>query len=93
MMERPWLSSYDDGVPKQFEYPLKTLPELLRQIADRFPDSPAIHYFGFKMTYRELDEDADRFANLLIQGGSSQGKGWRFTCPIVPRRSSPITAP
>jgi long-chain acyl-CoA synthetase len=84
MMERPWLSSYDDGVPKQFEYPLKTLPELLRKIADRFPDSPAIHYFGFKMTYRELDEDADRFANLLIQEGIQPGERVALYLPNCP---------
>ncbi len=84
MTDKPWLSSYDPGVPTTLEYPEDTLPELLNKISTRFPNVPAIHYFGFSMSYRELDEKVNQFANLLISGGVKPGDRVALYLPNCP---------
>src|SRR5438067_1837780 len=66
MNERPWLSSYDERVPK-------TLPEILEMMAGKFPDHPFIHYFGTTLTYREVNRLVDQFVNLLQAEGIKPG--------------------
>lgn len=84
MNERPWLSSYDEGVPKTLEYPEKTLSGLLEQMAERFPEHPFIHFFGTKMTYREVNEKVDQFANLLAAEGIKPGDRVALYLPNCP---------
>ena len=84
MNDRPWLTSYDEGVPKTLEYPEYTLSELLNQIASRFPDNPALYYFGSKMTYRELNKKVNQFANLLTQEGIKPGDRVALYMPNCP---------
>jgi long-chain acyl-CoA synthetase len=84
MIEKPWLSSYDEGVPKTLEYPEKPLPDLLRDIKARFPLNPAIHYFGSQMDYQELDRLVDKFANLLIKEGVQPGDRVALYLPNCP---------
>ena len=84
MTEKPWLSSYDPGVPKTLEYPESTLPELLGRTAARFPNAPALYYFGSRMTYRELDAKVTRFSNLLIREGIRPGERVALYLPNCP---------
>ncbi len=83
-MERPWLSSYDEGVPRNLEYPEFTLPDLLKHIARQYPNNPAIHYFGTTYTYKELNRKADQFANLLIKEGVKPGDRVALYLPNCP---------
>ncbi|WP_084531884.1 non-ribosomal peptide synthetase [Nocardia miyunensis] len=46
-----------------------TLPELLTATAGRYPDHPAVVANGRTITYRELDDQADRLAGLLSEVG------------------------
>lgn len=84
MKERPWLASYDEGVPKTLEYPEKTLPEILADVAGRFAGNPALYYFGSRMTYGELHEKADRFARLLVREGVKPGDRVALYLPNCP---------
>jgi len=84
MNERPWLTSYDEGVPQTLGYPEHTLPELLDQVNLRFPDVAALHYFGSKMTYRELNEKVNQFAHLLLKEGIKPGDRVALYLPNCP---------
>jgi long-chain acyl-CoA synthetase len=84
MNEKPWLASYDEGVSQTLQYPEKPLPELLRDIAGRFPQNPAIHFFGTRMDYAEWDRLVDRFANLLIKEGVQPGDRVALYLPNCP---------
>ncbi len=84
MNERPWLSSYDKGVPQTLEYPEFALPELLNQMTARFADNPALYFFGSRMTYRALNEKVNQFANLLIQEGIKPGDRVALYLPNCP---------
>lgn len=52
---------------------IRPLHEYLRHYARTIPDKPAMIYYGRTLTFRELDELSDRFANYLLAHGVSKG--------------------
>jgi long-chain acyl-CoA synthetase len=66
-IDRPWLSSYPEGVPAEIdldEFP--SLVTLLDSCFDRFRDRPAFTNFGKTLSYGQLDELSRQFASFLI---------------------------
>ncbi|WP_344423585.1 amino acid adenylation domain-containing protein, partial [Amycolatopsis minnesotensis] len=49
--------------------PVRTLPELFADQVRRSPDAAAVVFEGRSVTYRELDERANRIANRLVAAG------------------------
>ncbi|NDU77868.1 amino acid adenylation domain-containing protein, partial [Actinomadura sp. DSM 109109] len=49
--------------------PPHTVPELFEEWARRAPDAPAVVHDGTRLSYRELDERADRLARVLAGRG------------------------
>ncbi len=84
MNERPWLSSYDEGVPRTLSYPEKPFPEILDETAAKYPSHQAIHYFGASFTYREINRKIDQFANLLLKEGVKPGDRVALYLPNCP---------
>jgi long-chain acyl-CoA synthetase len=84
MIQRPWLAFYDQGVPKTLEYPQQTLPETLAETAKKFPDNPALYYFGTRINYGELNDKVNQFANLLIEEGIRPGDRVALYLPNCP---------
>src|SRR5665811_602309 len=84
MNDRPWLASYDKGVPQTLEYPQRTLPEILSDMTRRFSGQPFLHFFGTSMTYQEANEKVDQFANLLIAEGIKPGDRVALYLPNCP---------
>lgn len=72
--DRPWLSSYSEGVPADVEIPPTLLDGVLRHAAHQWPDRVAVDFFSARTTYRELDGLVDRAAaglrNLGVVGGT-----------------------
>ncbi len=83
-MDWPWFSSYDQGVSPTLDYPETALPDLLDQTASRFPGVAALYYFGFRMSYRRLNEEVNRFVNLLIREGVQPGDRVALYLPNCP---------
>ncbi|MBA7619616.1 Long-chain-fatty-acid--CoA ligase [subsurface metagenome] len=71
-MEKKWYSVWEPGVPKVFE-PEKSLPEYFRDNAKATPDKVALSFYGYDMTYKELDEAIGRFAGGLANLGVKKG--------------------
>jgi long-chain acyl-CoA synthetase len=84
-MDRPWLTSYDRGVPAEIDVPDEPLDAALARAAERFPDRPAIRFYGRSFTYRELDNLANRFANALIELGVQKGDRVALLMPNCPQ--------
>ena len=74
-MEKNWLKSWPQDLPSELEYPHGKKPvfEYLRFYAKKFPEKEAIIYYGKTISYRELDESSNRFANYLISNGLKKG--------------------
>jgi acyl-CoA synthetase (AMP-forming)/AMP-acid ligase II len=72
-MDRRWYSIWNSRIPKTFE-PEKALPEYIRGQANAIPDKIALSFYGYDMTYKELDEAVDRFAWGLGNLGLEKGE-------------------
>jgi len=84
-VKRAWLRVYDPGVPTEVEIPDAPLHALLSTSAARVPDRTAIRFFGRSVSYRELDEAVNRFANALIGLGVGKGDRVALFMPNCPQ--------
>jgi long-chain acyl-CoA synthetase len=74
---RPWFSpeaGWPQEVAKNMEFPEKTLGDLLRDAARKWPDRPVMWFLDTFMTYRELDDLVDRLATGLHRLGLKKGE-------------------
>ncbi len=88
-MEKPWLKFYDEGVPHTLEYPEVPLHWYLEESARKYPDSIATilpgRFGDTKLTYKELNELANRLANALIDLGVKKGDRVALYMPNCPQ--------
>jgi long-chain acyl-CoA synthetase len=84
-MNRPWISLYDPGVPAEVDIPDEPLHLGLERAAKQYPERIAIRFYGRSVTYAELDELANRFANALIGLGVAPGDRVALLMPNCPQ--------
>ncbi len=84
-LSRPWLESYPEGVPRSLDYPRVPLQHLLEEAARRFPDHPAIIYYGRRISYQELDELTRMIAAALHELGVRKGDRVSLNLPNLPQ--------
>lgn len=89
-MGRVWVQSYEEGVPTALEYPEVPLHRMVEDSALRAPASTAIIVPGalgdtFRMSYRQLDADANRMAQALAGLGVSKGDRVALLMPNCPQ--------
>src|ERR1700753_793393 len=82
---RPWLRYYPAGVPAGAEFPDAPLTDLLDDAAERYPRRPALIFLGRKITYRELGDLVDRFADALRGLGVHHGDRVATVLPNCPQ--------
>jgi long-chain acyl-CoA synthetase len=71
--DKPWLVSYEKGVPEFIEYEKVCLPAFLDRSAERFPERSALNFQGYRVGFRQLKEMVDRFATALSAFGVERG--------------------
>ena len=81
--DHPWVTSYEQGVPKKVAYEEACLPTFLERSASRFPDNMALLFQGYQMTYRQLNQMVNRFAAVLTDLGVRQGDSVAILLPNV----------
>jgi long-chain acyl-CoA synthetase len=81
--DKPWVSSYEEGVPEKIEYKEICLPEILERSAGMFPDKMALLFQGYKITYRQLNDMVNRFAACLHSFGVNKGDSVAILLPNV----------
>ena len=84
-MEKPWYKSYVKGVPFNVDYQKVVLPEILSRTASQFPEKTALIFLDSKLSYRQLNEMANRFANALIGLGVKPGDKVAMLMPNMPQ--------
>jgi long-chain acyl-CoA synthetase len=83
--DRPWIRSYEAGVPPSLSYPDSTLGNVLAQTAQKFPDHTALLFYGKKISYGELDKLVNRFAQALVGLGVRKGDRVAIMLPNIPQ--------
>lgn len=83
--ERPWLKYYDAGVFPDIDIPDISVVDKFNSVVSEFPDTPAIHFLGISLTYKQLNELADRFAQALMQNGCEPGDVVGINVPNLPQ--------
>ncbi|MCL6621746.1 MAG: long-chain fatty acid--CoA ligase [Syntrophobacterales bacterium] len=84
-MNRPWLRHYDPGVPAEVKVPEESVPWLLWRAAERFPDLPALNFYGRRTTYAALRDQAARLASGLRELGLAPGERLAILLPNCPQ--------
>ena len=84
MEERLWHRSYVPGIPKEIKLEDITIPEILSRTAQKFPNRIALIFLGKKITYKELDRLANRFAHALVSLGLTPGRPDRAAAAQYP---------
>lgn len=67
--EKPWLRHYDKDVPPTLEYKETTFAEKFAETVEKYPEKTALIYMGRRLSFKEVDELSDRFANFLLASG------------------------
>ena len=80
-MSKPWLQSYDSGVPENPSFEEICLPELLERTATACPGRMALTFEGYRITYRTLKDMIDRMATCLAEFGIRKGDAVAIVLP------------
>ena len=78
-------NAWPDQWPKNLNYPEQPVYSFLDQTAARIPNRRAIIFGGMELTYSELKNLADRFANALISMGVKKGEKVAIHLPNCPQ--------
>jgi long-chain acyl-CoA synthetase len=83
--ERFWKKNWDDGLqdldPKQFE---TTYVEMIKEAFKQVPDKTALGFLGVDISFRQLDQYANQFANMLQENGFEKGDIVGINLPNLP---------
>ena len=86
MDHRPWFASYPPDVPKTLApYPETSVFSILADSARRFPERPALAWFGKHLSYRQLMEEVERFSAVLAALGVKKGDRVGLLLPNCPQ--------
>ncbi len=84
-MKKPWLNSYDDTIPKSLGRLEKSVVDNLKKSSEENPNHTAIVFKGRRISYREVEEYSNSFANALISMGISRGDRVAIMLPNLPQ--------
>lgn len=71
--EKPWVKWYPEGVPAEVDVPERSVPEVFDEAVEKWGNRTSLIFYGKKITYRELKDQADRFATALCDLGVKKG--------------------
>ncbi|WP_347755687.1 long-chain-fatty-acid--CoA ligase [Agrococcus sp. ProA11] len=83
--DRPWLSSYADGVPADIPEVTETLVDMIATSVEEHRQAVALDFFGETLTYAELGEAIDRAAGGLSKLGVGAGDRVAIVLPNCPQ--------
>ena len=85
LASRPWTRHYDPGVPATLVYPDATVQDFLDDAVENFPSATCTVFFSAKRTYKQISDDAWRFANGLRALGVKKGDRVAIMLPNTPQ--------
>jgi long-chain acyl-CoA synthetase len=82
---RPWHRFYDPGVPPALTLEPLTVPYFLERAAAEYPGATALVFFNRRLTYRQLQDQVDRFAAALERLGVTRDSRVAIQLPNLPQ--------
>lgn len=75
------------SLPREPIYPLGQIPlyKHLEEYAKKHPEKPYVIYYGRRVSYKEMDELSNKFANYLIENGFEHGDKVALVLPNMPQ--------
>lgn len=78
---------YAPGVAYEIATPERPIPEMVLEVASRYPERAAIDFFARQLTYAELAEDMRQAAGALHQAGVRPGDRVALVMPNCPQHA------
>lgn len=78
---------YAPGVAYEIATPERPIPEMVLEVASRYPERAAIDFFARQLTYTELAEDMRRAAGALHRAGVRPGDRVALVMPNCPQHA------
>ena len=85
MQPRVWHRFYDKGIPPGLDFETLPLPAFLERSAREHADATALIFLNRRLTYRQLQEEVDRFAVALSGLGVTRGTRVAIQLPNLPQ--------
>ena len=85
MQPRVWHRFYDEGIPPGLDFEALPLPAFLERSAREHGDATALIFLNCRLTYRQLQEEVDRFAAALSGLGVTRGTRVAIQLPNLPQ--------
>jgi len=85
LAERPWLDSYDPGVPHTLDYPELDIYAYVSAAADKQPEKTAAVFMGKELSFGEIFAQAERLAGALHAKGVQKGDRVVLLLPNCPQ--------
>jgi long-chain acyl-CoA synthetase len=82
-VKKPWLKIYGD-MPEFIDIPDLTMYELLRDVAQKYPDKTALFFMGAKLSFSRLMDMIDQCAAAFTACGTKPGDCVLQSMPNVP---------
>ncbi len=84
-MGKPWYKSYVKGVAYTLQYEKITMPQALTRSVNQFPDKTALIFIDSRISYKQLVDMINHFANALIDLGVKPGDKVAMLMPNMPQ--------
>jgi long-chain acyl-CoA synthetase len=81
----PWILHYEPGVPNHLTIPDRPLTWLLDFASHQYANQSALLYYGTRITYAQLSNQANRFAIGLRRLGIQKGDRVAIALPNIPQ--------
>ena len=81
--QKPWLKYYGN-VPHEVDFPRKTMYEVVRKAAEKYPENIAYDFMDYQATYSQFMEQIDRCADALTALGLKKGDRMTIAMPTSP---------
>jgi len=80
-----WESLYDDGMPRNFDYPDTPLKDYFNKWAELHPEKPYLLINDIELSYGLVNNMARRLANALLDSGVQKGDRVAIMAPNLPQ--------
>ena len=81
----PWLKYYSEKTPHHLDYPQKTIYQMVKASADKYPKNCAYEFMDKKTTYAEFMKKVDAVAKSFLALGIGKGDRVTICMPNCPQ--------